>query len=66
MSRTDSIRNKSRAPTGQPTANTQAAGLDQERHSAAQRAAHEAEILRKAVVPASMATAVSASWTTCR
>ena len=42
----------------QPTANAEAAGLDRDRHAAAQRAAHEAEILRKAVVPASMATAI--------
>jgi hypothetical protein len=40
------------------TTNTQAAGLDRERHVAAQRASHEAEILRQAVVPASMATAI--------
>lgn len=58
MSRTDFSRDKSCARTGPSTANAEAAGLDRERHTAAQRAAHEAEILRKAVVPASMATAI--------
>lgn len=41
-----------------PTTTSQAAGLDHDRHAAAQRAAHEAEILRKAVVPAALATAI--------
>jgi hypothetical protein len=42
----------------QPTRRAPTAGLDSERHLAAQRASHEAEIIRKAVVPASLATAI--------